>query len=150
MTRQINPLRYALVALFSLTLVQHAFAKDAPPSTTYRCHAKDGVSVMQDGTLNKTIGQAAMKEFDKIVINVADGQITLPFRGHRQKWLVQKSDIEDNDYVLFPNDARQRGHTIANVMTQFIRLRATQKDPQPRYIVVTLSYIVTGTCELLP
>jgi hypothetical protein len=148
MTRQIKLLMSGLVALLSLTFIQHASAKDGA-STTYRCHAKDAVSVLQDGTLNKLIGHAAMNEYDKIVIDVADGQITLPFRGHRQKWVVQKADVGDDEYVLYPESAQKRRHTIANVMTQYIRLRAAKSDPQPRYIVVTLSYIVTGTCELL-
>ncbi len=148
MTRQTKSSMRVLVALISLIFIQQAFAKDEV-STTYRCHAKDAVSVMPDGTLNKEIGRSAMKEFDQIVIDVASGHITLPFKGHRQKWNVQKADVEDNDYVLYPSDARQRGHTIANVMTQYIRLRAAKSDPQPRYMVVTLSYLVTGICELL-
>jgi len=137
-----------LVILLSVAISAPISAKDM--STTYRCHAKDAVSIMQDGTMNKLIGDVAKKDFDKIVIDVASGHITFPYSAQRKEWIVERAGLDDSEYILYPKSSRQRGHTTANAMTNFVRLRASKTDPQPRYVFVTLSYIVTGTCEPLP
>ena len=41
---------------------------------------------------------------------------------------------------------RRFGMTAARAVTHFIRVRTTDKPP--RFILVTLSYLVSGTCEL--
>lgn len=150
MLRQLISTTHMLVALTCITVGQSALAKDES-STTYRCHTKDAVSILQDGTMNKLVGEVAKKDFDKIVIDVASGHITFPYSGRRKEWIVEQADqlADEREYVLYPPAARHSHHTTANAMTHFIRLRVSKLDRQPRYLVFTLSYIVTGTCELL-
>jgi hypothetical protein len=150
MPKQPTPITYMLVALTGMIVGQHALAKDEG-GATYRCHTKDAVSILQNGTMNKVVGEAAKKDFDKIVINVATGDITFPFTAQVKKWIVEQADAlpDEHEYILYPQAARHFRHTTANAMTQYIRLHVSKRDPQPRYLVVTLSYIVTGTCELL-
>ena len=63
--------------------------------------------------------------------------------------MVEKISGGDDDYVLFKNSSRRIDKkTVANAVTRFIRLRAATGDPQPRYMVFTLSYLVTGTCAI--
>ena len=126
-----------------------AFARDET-SKTYRCTTKDAVSILQDGTLNKEVGKAALEYFDKIVINVSNGNVTFPSVGKVEEWIVEKISGGDDDYVLFKNSSRRIDKkTVANAVTRFIRLRAATGDPQPRYMVFTLSYLVTGTCAIV-
>ena len=126
-----------------------AFARDET-SKTYRCTTKDAVSILQDGTLNKEVGKAALEYFDKIVINISNGNITFPSVGKVEEWIVEKISGGDDDYVLFKNSSRRIDKkTVANAVTRFIRLRAATGDPQPRYMVFTLSYLVTGTCAIV-
>jgi hypothetical protein len=142
----------ALVVLLTLNLTV-AFARDeSDTATTYRCTTKDAVSVLRDGTLNKLVGEAALKFFDKIVIDVSNGHITYPSSGTREEWVVEKITVtgSDKDYVLYPSSSSRMGHTVANGVSHFIRLRAAANEPQPRFIAFTLSYLVSGTCELLP
>ena len=137
-----------LFAILSLNLGT-AFARDET-SKTYRCITKDAVSILQDGTLNKEVGKAALEYFDKIVINVSNGNITFPSVGKVEEWIVEKISGGDDDYVLFKNYSRRIDKkTVANAVTRFIRLRAATGDPQPRYMVFTLSYLVTGTCAIV-
>jgi hypothetical protein len=145
--RQPISMMLIVAALFSVASAASAPAKDA--STTYRCHAKDAVSLLQDGMLSKLIGQVAMKDSDKIVVDVASEHVTIPNTARRQEWVVETTSIDGHDYVLYPKSYRQLRHTAANVATNFIRIHATKNDPQPRYVVVVISYLVAGTCELL-
>ena len=124
-----------------------AFARDET-GKTYRCITKDAVSVLQDGTLSKLIGEVALKPFDKIVIDVSSGHVSYPMLTTRDEWVVEKTGINDDDYVLYPKPARRFGSNVAWAATHFIRLRAG--DGHPRFVLVVLSYLVSGTCELLP
>jgi len=126
----------------------NAFGRD-DTSTTYRCTAKDAVSILQDGTLNRDIAKAALEAFDKVVIDVSDGHVTYPSSGKREEWTVETTSVDDNDYVLFPSSSFRLNKTVANAAIHFIRLRATPNEPQPRFMIFTLSYLVTGTCEIV-
>jgi len=139
---------FVVFAIWSLNL-SAVFARDET-GKTYRCTTKDAVSILQDGTLNKEVGKAALEYFDKIVINVSNGNITFPSVGKVEEWIVEKISGGDDDYVLFKNSSRRIDKkTVANALTRFIRLRAATGDPQPRYMVFTLSYLVTGTCAVV-
>jgi hypothetical protein len=139
---------FVLFALLTLNFGV-AFARDET-GKTYRCTTKDAVSILQDGTLNKEVGKAAIEYFDEIVINVSNGNITFPSVGKVEEWIVEKISVGDDDYVLFRNSSRRIDKkTVANAVTRFIRLRAATGDPQPRYMVFTLSYLVTGTCAIV-
>ena len=124
-----------------------AFGRDK----TYRCTAKDAVSILQDGTLNKEAGKTFHEVFNNIVIDVSNGHITYPNVGKWEKWTVETTSVDDNDYVLFPSHSRRIDKkTVANAVTHFIRLRAaTGELPQPRFMAFTLSYLVTGTCDIV-
>ncbi len=140
-------LSLALVLFAMLTLnLGTAFGLDK----TYRCTTKDAVSILQDGTLNKEVGKAALEVFDKIVVDVSNGHITYPGVGKREEWIVEKTSVNDNDYVLFPSSSRRvNKKTVANAVTHFIRLSAATDEPQPRFMAFTLSYLVTGTCAIV-
>ena len=147
-----DSIKSALIAYAILTLnLPVAFARDEA-GTTYRCSAKDAVAIQPDGTLNKDLAKSVPGYFDKIVIDVSRGQITYPSTGKREEWIVEKITVNasDNDYVLYPGSSSRMGHTAANAVSSFIRLRATASDPQPRFIAFALSYLVSGTCERLP
>jgi hypothetical protein len=140
----------ALVLFAMLTLNFGAAFAQEKTSTTYRCTTKDAVSILQDGTLNKLVGQAVLPVFDKIVIDVSNGHITFPSSGKREEWTVEQTGLNENDYVLFRSFSRRIDKkTVANAVTNFIRLRATTSDPQPRFVAFVLSYLVTGTCAIV-
>jgi hypothetical protein len=150
MFRQLISIRQMLVAFVILALNSGVALAQDETSKTYRCITKDAVSILQDGTLNKEVGKAALEVFDKIVIDVSNGHITYPSVGKREEWIVQKTSANDNDYVLFPSfSGRIDKKTVANAVTHFIRLRTATSDPQPRFMVFTLSYLVTGTCTIV-
>jgi hypothetical protein len=134
-----------LAVIAILMLNAPAFARD-DTGKVYRCETKDAVSVQKDGTLSKLLGEHILKPFDKIVIDVESGHISYPSSGNRDEWIVEKPGSDDDDYVLFPSSARRFGMTAARAVTHFIRVRTT--DTPPRFILVTLSYLVSGTCEL--
>ena len=141
----------ALVLFAMVTLnLGAAFAQDKT-STTYRCTPKDAVNILQDGTLNKLVGAAALPAFENMVIDVSTGHITFSDKGKREEWTVVQTGAKDNDYVLFPSSPRLliNKTTVANAVTNFIRLRAATSDPQPRFVAFVLSYLVTGTCAIM-
>ena len=120
-------------------------------SKTYRCIAKDAVSIREDGTLNKEVGEKIIEAFDKIVIDVSNGHITFPNSGKREEWIVGKTSVDDNDYVLFPSLSRRiTKKAVADAATRFIRLRVTNDKQQARFMAFTLSYLATGICTILP
>ncbi len=114
--------------------------------TTYRCTAKDAVSVEEDGTLSKTFGEIRRKYFDGIVIDIKSGDVTIPSGGIRETRVVQKTSV-DNDFVLIPSYMLQRKKTGANAATDFIRLHTA--GGKPHFIAFSLSYLVSGTCEIV-
>lgn len=122
-----------------------AIARD-DTGKVYRCETKDAVGMQKDGTLSKLLGEATLKPFDKIVIDVESGHISYPSSGTREEWIVQKPGSDDDDYVLFPSAARRFRMTAARAVTHFIRVRTA--DTPPHFILVTLSYLVSGTCAL--
>ena len=134
----------AVTAILALT-PPAAYARD-DTGKVYRCETKDAVSIQKDGTLSKLLGEAALKPFDKIVIDVESGHISFPSSGTREEWIVQKPGSDNDDYVLFPSAARRFRMTAARAVTHFIRVRTA--DTPPHFILVTLSYLVSGTCAL--
>jgi hypothetical protein len=137
---------FLVYTILTLNLVV-AFARD--DTRTYRCLAKEGVSILEDGTLNKIVGKIAQEHFDKVVIEIPSGHVSFPSVGTKEEWIVETTSVEKDDFVLYPKVARRVGHTAANAVTHFIRLRATVNDTQPRFMAVTLSYIATGICEIV-
>jgi hypothetical protein len=106
---------------------------------------------LEDGTLDKSaLAKVAEEHFENFVVGIPSGLVTFPLRGVRQEWIAEETADKANDYVLYRKTSVIKGHTIANAVTHFIRLRAAAVDPQPRFMAVTLSFIATGTCELVP
>jgi len=137
---------FVLFAMLTWSL-EAAFGRD-DTSKTYRCTAKDAVSVQDDGTLNKEIGEHRRKYFDGIVIDISTGDITYPSNGIREKRVVQKTGADANHYVLVPSLSFRRNKTAANATTDFIRLDVRTGQPQATFMAFSLSYLVTGTCEI--
>ena len=137
---------FVLFAILTLSL-EAAFGRDDTVKT-YRCTAKDAVGIQDDGTLNKEVGEHRRKYFDGIVIDISTGDITYPSNGIREKRVVQKPGADANDYVLIPGVSIRRKKTAANAATDFIRLDARTGKPQATFVAISLSYLVTGTCEI--
>jgi hypothetical protein len=144
------------VVVFGTSLL-FAKAMLAPPTvfaaedaSTYRCFAKDSVSMQPDGTLNRSMADQEIKSIDKVVIDLATGDVTFPSTGNREKWAIERMPGVDNVYVLYPkSDSFFSGNSVAIATTRFIRLRV-EADGQARFMALLLSNLVTGTCELLP
>ena len=144
-----------LIIVFSILSLSlsPAFAQDG----TYRCAAKDAVNSTQDGIFDREIGELALQAFDKVVFDIPSGHIIFPALGkspitfpafhEKMDWKVEKTTMGDG-YVLFPSTAFHFGHSIANGTTTFIRLYVAPNE-QPKFMGVALSYVITGTCELL-
>jgi hypothetical protein len=153
MSRQPQFIQLVIVfSILSLSL-SPAFAQEG----TYRCTAKDAVHSTRDGIFDRSIGEVALKTFDKVVFDIPSGHIIFPTFGEshitfpafheKMNWIVEKTTL-GNDYVLFPRTAFHLGHSVADGTTTFIRLHVAPNE-QPRFIALALSYVVTGTCELL-
>jgi hypothetical protein len=141
-----------MVVLFAILTSGAAFGGDAV-GKTYRCTAKDAISLEDNGTLDKNpIGDARRKYFDGMVINVLNGEVAYPSGGQREKRAVQVTDVvgeaDARDYVLIPDTAFQRKKAVAKALTDFIRLRVQAREPQVTFAAFSLSQLVTGTCEL--
>jgi hypothetical protein len=82
-----------IVAVLYMTLMTEAFgATDA--GKTYRCTAKDAVSLQDDGTLGKDMtAEESRKRLDGIIIDTLTGALTYP-GGRREIWhVVQKGNV---------------------------------------------------------
>ena len=134
--------------LFAILILNFgmAFGRD-DSSKTYRCTAKDSVSVQNDGTLTKGFGEIHRKYFEGIVIDILTGDITYPSTGIRENRVVQKTGTDANDFVLIPSSTFRRKKTAANAVTDFIRLDASK--PQATFMAFSLSDLVTGTCAIV-
>lgn len=153
MSRQ--PQFIQLVIVFSILSVSlsPAFAQEG----TYRCTAKDAVNSTRDGIFNRQIGELALKAFDKVVFDIPSGHIIFPALGEspitfpafheKMDWTVEKTTL-GNDYVVFPRPASHLRPSVADGTTTFIRLHVAPNE-QPTFMALALSYVVTGTCELL-
>ena len=150
MTKFSEKLVAALMVTATMLGLHLGVASARDDQNTYRCTTKDAVSIRRDGTLDRLVAEPTLKVFDKIVIDVSNGNVTYPSEGIRDEWIVEKVGGTETDYVLYPKSARHiLGNTVANAVSHYIRLRAA-KGEHPRFIVFTLSYLVTGTCELAP
>ena len=126
-----------------------AFGRDA--STTYRCTAKDAVGIQDNGTLDKSDPGAEIRRqhFDRVTISVPQGDVSYPGSGIMENRVAQKAGAS-GDYVLVPSFTFRRNKAAANATTDFIRLHATTGQPPARFMAFSLTYLVTGTCEIVP
>jgi hypothetical protein len=120
------------------------------PGMTYRCTAKDAVGIQDNGTLNKSDPGAGIRRqhFDRMIISVPSGHITYPESTTREERVVQRTSVAD-DYVLVPSVYFRRKKTAANATTDFVLLHTATGKPQATFIAFQLTYLVTGTCEIL-
>jgi hypothetical protein len=129
---------------------------------TYRCTAKDAVSLQDDGTLGKDMtAEESRKRLDGIIIDTLTGALTYP-GGRREIWhVVQKGNV-NKDYVLLPPYLpKAAGYVLLPPFlfnpqeaaktgaTNFIRVRDWSSDPRVKFMVFELSILVTGTCEVV-
>jgi hypothetical protein len=135
-----NKILFSVCVALLVTSASAVYARDEQ-NKTYRCRARDAVSITQDGTLDKAIGKVALKAFDQVVFDIPSGHITFPATGENKVWTVEKTTV-DNDYVLFPLK-----RSVADGVTTFIRLHLAPNE-KPRFMAFTLSYLVAGTCDL--
>jgi hypothetical protein len=137
----------ALILPVMLTLnLGTAFAQ----SNTYRCTAKDAVGIEPDGTVTKKDPGAKIKikEFWRVVIDVKSGNVTFPSSGTLEHRVVEKAG-DSGDYVLLPSYSFRFKQTPANATTDFIRLHAGTGQQLTTFRAYSLTYLVTGTCEIV-
>jgi hypothetical protein len=140
----------ALILFAMLTLnFGVAFGRD-DPGKTYRCTAKDAVGIQDNGTLDKSDPGAEIRRqhFDRMIISVPSGHITYPESTTREERVVQRTSVAD-DYVLVPSVYFRRKKTAANATTDFILLHTATGKPQATFIAFQLTYLVTGTCDIV-
>lgn len=139
-------------ALVLATLILNfgvAFGRD-DDGKIYRCAALDAAGIQPGGTIDKNDPGAEIhrKRYDKMVVNLATGDIAYPSSGVLEEWVLQKSSL--GDYTLFPSVSLRRKTTGAKATTNFIRLHAnTANTSYVTFMAFSLSYLVTGTCEII-
>jgi hypothetical protein len=140
----------ALVLFAMLTLNLGAAFGRNDPSKTYRCTAKDAVGIQDNGTLDKSDPGAEIRRqhFDRMVITVPSGHITYPDSLMRENRVVQRTSVA-GDYVLVASLYFQRKKTAANATTDFILLHTATGKLQATFMAFQLSYLVTGTCDIM-
>jgi hypothetical protein len=138
---------FVLFAMLMLNLGV-AYGRDNT-SKTYRCTAKDAVGIQDDGTLNRTkeITEVGREHFDGMAINVQTGIVSYPHTGILETRVVQNNGPDDKNYVLVSSFSFRRKKTAANVADDFIRLHVL--PGKPHFIAFWLSYLVTGSCEVI-
>jgi hypothetical protein len=116
----------------------------------YRCTAKDSVGIEDNGTLAKNDPGAEIhgKHFDEMTVDVVSGDISYPGEGVLEKRVVQRAGAS-GDYVLLPSFTFRRNKTAANATTDFIGRHIGTGKPQATFRAYSLSYLVTGTCEIV-
>jgi hypothetical protein len=108
----------------------------------YRCHAKDAVSLEDDGTLGRDKRWPSMhKRYETIIVDTATGTVRLG-NDTPQTWTVLGNGGPDEDFVVAaaPHDPSQAASDI-------IRIRAWKDMKDVLFIWYGLSSVVTGTCE---
>ena len=141
----------ALVLLEMLMLNLEAALAQDNASRIFRCTVKDAVAVQNNGTLDKSDPGAKIsrRHFDQMVISVPKGRVTYPDSGVWEERVVERTSVAD-DYVLVPSLHFRRYHTAANATTDFIRLRTATGEPHVTFTAFRMSYLVTGTCDIVP
>jgi len=148
-------LSFSIIGAFALAAALTFSSSEAlgsgASSTIYRCTAKDAVGIEPDGTLSKQDPGADIKrkEFWRIVIDVHSGDVSFPEAGKLETQVVQRADAS-GDYVLFPKYAFRRNKTAANATTDFIRLHVGGDKEPVTFRAYSLTYLVTGGCEVVP
>jgi hypothetical protein len=139
---------FVLFAILTLNLGVALGRDDA--SKTYRCTAKDAVSLQNNGTVDRdSIAKTHRKNLDGIIINTLTGAITYA-SGSRDIWRVVQEGNSANDHVLIPRIFFQEANkAAATAATDFIRVRAWSSQPQATFMAFSLSILVTGTCEIV-
>ena len=139
----------ALVLFATLTLNVTIALGQNDAGKTYRCTAKDAVSLQDNGTLGKA-GAETRRKFDGIIIDTLTGAITYA-SGSREIWDVVQEGNSANDHVLIPRDfiRRDAKEVAAAAATDFIRVRAWTSEPQVKFMAFELSTLVAGTCEVV-
>jgi hypothetical protein len=135
-----------------VTLLCPSFAfGQSEVNRTYRCEAKDAVSLQDNGVLRKDrVSESERKYFDGIIIDALTGAITLS-DGSRMIWsIIQKGDSA-NDLVLIPENYLDSDpkKAAAGAATFFFRLRTWGERSQVIFTAFYLSTLVTGTCKIV-
>jgi hypothetical protein len=138
---------FVLFAMLTLNLGVAFGRNDA--SKTYRCTAKDAVSLQDNGTVDRdSIAKAYRKNLDGIIINTLTGALTYA-SGSQDIWRVVQEGNSANDHVLIPRIFFQEANkAAATAATDFIRVRAWSGQPHVTFMAFSLSVLVTGTCEI--
>src|SRR5258708_2407079 len=96
----------------------------AEMSGTYRCGAKDTVTLQDNGVLGKEgVSEYRRKDYDGLLVDTFTGAITYP-NGERHIWTIVRKGDSANDYVLIsPELNLDPKISAADGATYFFRLR---------------------------
>lgn len=132
----------------AITLNAAAALGQTRTDKTYRCTAKDAISLQGNGTMGKNdpAADARRKHFDSMTIDVLSGAISYGSAGIRERRAVQ--ELDEDDHVLIPRTSFiQRKKSAAIAATDFIRVRSSPRESQVTFVAFSLAAVVTGTCE---
>src|SRR3954447_3578055 len=108
----------------------------------YRCHAKDAVSLKDDGTLGRDKRWPSMhKRYETIIVDTATGTVHLG-NDAPQTWTILGHGGPDDDFVV-----AAVAHDSNQAASDIIRIRAWRDMKDVLFIWIGLSSVVTGTCE---
>ena len=107
----------------------------------YRCHAKDAVSLADDGTLGRSkVTEYWRQVSEDVVVDTTTGAIRFGDADPQTWKIVQNGDFS-NDFVAVPQ------FTPTQAPSDTIRVRAWQDMKTVLFIRYGLLMMVTGTCE---
>src|SRR5215207_2285619 len=107
----------------------------------YRCHAKDAVSLADDGTLGRNkVTEYWRQVSEDVIVDTTTGAIRFGDADPQTWKIVQNGDFS-NDFVAVPQ------FTPAPAPSDTIRVRAWQDMKTVLFIRYGLLMMVTGTCE---
>jgi hypothetical protein len=124
-----------------------AFGGQQTTSGTYRCAAKDAVTLQHNGVLGRDGDSESQRKFwDGVIVDTRTGAMTLLDSG-RIIWSIVQRGSDAYDHVLVPKTDSVGGRAEAKAATDFFRLRAWSS--QVTFIAFNLSTLVSGTCEIV-
>ena len=111
----------------------------------YRCHAKDAVSLKDDGTLGRDrVAEDMRKSYETIIVDTATGIIRLG-NDTPQSWVILGKGDPDNEFVASAVPYRDPSQAASDI----IRIRAWIGIGMKTVLFIWygLSSVVSGTCE---
>lgn len=113
----------------------------ADAQALYRCSAKQVMNFEDDGTLGQPKKDFFLNWWTNVLIDTASGVVRRPNSPQPlERWTVLQRGNDEYDFVA--TDQPQRDQAPNDLL----RVRNWRTSPQPMFIMMGLSFVVTGTC----